>query len=127
MQEKNLLIELAKYVIPKELLDFFELTDIEEEGEILHFYFDELNVIPLEYEGLGLCPNGFYQESTMKDFPLRDRKVILHIRRRRWVDDGGKSYSRDWDLVAEGTRYSKEFAFFLKEAFGYIPNTSPIT
>jgi hypothetical protein len=127
MKERDFLKELAKYVIPKELLECFDLVDIQEEGEILHFHFDELNVIPSEYEGLGLFPNGFYADSMIKDFPLRDRKVILHIRRRRWVDEVGKSYSRDWALVAEGTRYSREFASFLKEAFGYIPDSSPIT
>jgi len=72
-------------------------------------------------------PDGFYGESTLKDFPLRDKKVILHIRRRRWIDARGKSYSRSWDLAAEGTRYSKEFAFFLKEASGYLPDSSPIS
>lgn len=127
MKGYNLLIELAKYVIPKELLEYFELTDIQEEGAVLHFHFDELNVIPPKYSDLELSPNGFYAESMIKDFPLRDRKVILHIRRRRWVDAGGKSYSRDWDLAAEGTRYSKEFASFLKEAFGYIPDSGPIS
>jgi hypothetical protein len=127
MKEHNLLLDLAKYVIPKELFEFFKLTDIQEEGYVLHFDFEELNIIPSEHSGLGLSSNGFYQESTIKDFPLRDRKVILHIRRRRWIDDSGKSYSRDWDLVAEGTRYSKEFASFLKEAFGYLPDSSPIT
>jgi len=127
MKDQHLLISLAKYVIPKELLEYFELTAIEEAGEVLHFHFDELNIIPEEYSALPLSANGFYEESTIKDFPLRDRKVILHIRRRRWVDDVGKSYSRDWDLVAEGTRYSREFASFLKEAFGYLPDSSPIT
>jgi hypothetical protein len=127
MKGQHLLIDLVKYVIPKELLENFELTHIQEEEEILHFHFDEINVIPIEYEGLGLLLNGFYESSTIKDFPLRDRKVILHIRRRRWVDDAGKSYSRDWSLVAEGTRYSKEFASFLKEAFGYLPDSCPIT
>jgi len=54
-----------------------------------------------------LLSNGFYEASTIKDFPLRDKKVVLHIRRRRWKDHEGKSYSRQWDLTAEGTRYSK--------------------
>jgi len=127
MKGQPLLISLAKYVIPKELLEYFELTNIQEAGEVLHFHFDELNIVPEEYSGLHLSANGFYEESTIKDFPLRDRKVILHIRRRRWVDDVGKSYSRAWDLVASGTRYSREFAYFLKEAFGYLPDSSPIT
>jgi hypothetical protein len=119
--------ELLPYILPKELVESFELVDLQEKEETLHLYLDECNIVPEEYKTLSLLPNGFYEESTLKDFPLRDRKVVLHLRRRRWVDKEGKSYFRQWDLVAEGTRYSKEFASFLKEAFGYLPDSSPIS
>jgi len=121
------LLELFRYVLPLEIVEHFNLVDLQEREGTLHIYLDERDVLPEEYEGKSLSANGFYEESTIKDFPLRDRKVVLHVRRRRWLDESGKSHSRQWDLVAEGTRYSKEFAFFLKEAFGYLPYTSPIT
>lgn len=127
MQDPKLLLELVKYVLPRELVEYFELVSINEIDETLHLLLEERNIIPSEYSTLDLSPNGFYQESTIKDFPLRDKKVVLHVRRRRWRDTSGKSYSRDWDLTAEGTRYSKEFAYFLKEAFGYLPDSSPIS
>ena len=127
MQDPQLLIELVKYVLPGELVDYFELVSIAPIEETLHLQLDERNVIPPSYTSLDLSPNGFYEESTIKDFPLRDKKVVLHVRRRRWKDRDGTSYSRDWDLTAEGTRYSKEFAYFLKEAFGYLPDSSPIS
>jgi len=116
---------LLRYVLPSEIVDTFDLVDLQEDGETLHLYMDECHIVPEEYKDLSIYSNGFYEESTLKDFPLRDKKVVLHIR--RWVDAQGKSYSRRWDLAAEGTRYSKEFAFFLKEAFGYLPDTSPIS
>jgi len=119
--------ELLRYVLPKEIVATFELVNLQEEGELLHLYLDECNTVPEEYKEMSLIPNGFYEASTVKDFPLREKKVVLHIRRRRWVDKEGKSYSRRWDLVAEGTRYSKEFAAFLKEVFGHIPDSSPIS
>jgi hypothetical protein len=115
-----MLQELAKVVLPKEIVDYFELLDIRKEAEELHFYLDKLNIIPNDYVGLSLSSNGFYQESIIKDFPIRDKKVLLHVRR-RWIDQTEKSYSREWDLAASGTRYSKEFASFLKEVFGYDP------
>jgi hypothetical protein len=127
MQEQNLLIELVKYVLPSEFVDYFELKSIGEASETLHLYLEEGDIIPVEYRSLNLSSNGFYEESTIKDFPLRDKKVVLHVRRRRWIDSAGKSYSRSWDLTAEGTRYSKGFAYFLKAAFGYLPDTSPIS
>ena len=131
MSENRMLLDLVRYVLPEEIVEYFSLSRIKEEekkdGKILHIYLDEENKIPEEYHDMELLPNGFYPESTIKDFPLRDKKVILHVRRRRWVDKSGKSYFRHWDLTAEGTRYSKEFAFFLKEAFGYLPDNSPIS
>jgi len=122
-----MLKELLGYVLPKEIFSSFDLIDLQETEGTLHFYLDECSVVPEEYVALSLLPNGFYEPSTLKDFPLRDKKVVLHLRRRRWIDAQGKSYSRQWDLSAEGTRYSKEFASFLKDAFGYLPASSPIS
>ena len=121
------LLDLMKYVFPSELVDYFDIMDMQEISGTLHLYLEELNIVPQEYASKRLSPNGFYESSTLKDFPLRDKKVILHIRRRRWVDEEGTSYSRRWELAAEGTRYSKEFASFLKDAFGYLPDSSPIS
>jgi hypothetical protein len=126
-KQKVTLQELIKYVLPKEVIDCFELSDIKTEGDVLHFYLNELNLIPREYSHLELSSYGFYQESIIRDFPLRDKKVLLLVHRRQWIDGTGKSSSRDWDLVASGTRYSKEFASFLKEVFGYVANTSSNT
>jgi hypothetical protein len=127
MTNNKALLELMKCVLPSEIVDSFELVSLNKSGETLDIYLEESNITPEEYKGKGLSSNGFYEESKIKDFPLRDRKVILHVRRRRWVDEKGKSYSRQWELTAEGTRYSKEFAFFLKETFGYLPDSSPIS
>ena len=114
-----MLEELVKYVLPEEVVDYFELLNIQTEEEVLHLYLDEKDIIPKEYAHLELSSNGFYQESVIQDFPIRDKKVLLHVRRRRWVAASGNSYSRNWDLVASGTRYSKEFASLIKGMFGY--------
>ena len=42
--------------------------------------------------------------------------MYLIIKRRRWRHKGtGQVIERDWQLVAEGTRITQEFAAFLKE------------
>ena len=38
-----------------------------------------------------LRPNGFTEETVFSDFPVRDNKLTLHIRRRRWLTPDGKS------------------------------------
>ena len=109
-------LEVLKFVFPSEVIDFFDIVKTENFDNVLHVYFEEKNNPPSN----GLKSNGFYEESCINDFPLRDKKVILHIKRKRWVDDVGKSYSNDFQLVALGTRYSSEFAEFLKKICCYV-------
>jgi hypothetical protein len=45
----------------------------------------------------------------------------LHIRRRRWQEQStGDIVVRGFDISHEGSRLSKEFAAFLKEAHRYM-------
>ncbi|PXW06303.1 hypothetical protein C8D70_1342, partial [Chryseobacterium sp. CBTAP 102] len=42
--------------------------------------------------------------------------VKLHVKRRRWTDkSSGEILQRDWQLVAKGTRMTKDLAGFLKK------------
>jgi hypothetical protein len=44
---------------------------------------------------------------------------LLHVRRRKWlVKSSGNIISRNWDLMAKGTHFTKEFAIFLKDILG---------
>ena len=62
------------------------------------------------------------------DFPIRDHKVILKVRRRRWLNrQTGESFVDRISVTEKGTRYSKEFAAFLKETYGHIPSELPYT
>lgn len=119
---------LAKVFLPSEMTEYFDLTDVRTDeygGEPrVHIFLDEKEVAP---EGCpDASPNGFYEESCMNHFPINEYRSILNVRRRRWKDAEGKSVSKDWQLVADGTRYSKEFAAFLKEFVGYIPDYGQI-
>ena len=121
---KSHTIDLAKYILPKEIFSYFHLESIEENDTTLHFYLEELNVLPEEYSREDMESKGFHQESVIKDFPLREKALYLHVRRRRWKNKRtGKIVSRDWQLVAEGTHYTQGFASFLKELIGYLPDS----
>ena len=87
---------------------------LEEEHDpdfLLHLYLDEKDMQPDGHTDL--FPNGFYPKSCINDFPIRDHRTVLHIRRRRWKNGIGNSYSKNWELVAQGKRHSKELAAFL--------------
>ncbi len=123
---------MSSFLLPEGMLDYFDVVRIEEEplpqekiyrGGILHIYLDELDNRSKEQQAL--IPNGFTEPTIINDFPIRDRKVVLHIRRHRWLDaDGHNIVLNVYNLATKGTRYSEEFAAFLKERLGYLPSDS---
>ena len=70
----------------------------------------------------GSVSDGFGEESCLLDYPARDKKAVLHIRRRRWTMPDGTTRSvdlgKEFELRHKGTRYAKDFALFLKRANG---------
>jgi len=113
----NPYVTLAKMMLPQEISESFDLVKVEEmqvgREKVLHLSLDELETPP--NRRTDLRPNGFHPEALMGDFPIRGKKVVLHVRRRRWLTPEGESITTDWSLILRGTRYSKEFAAFLKE------------
>lgn len=120
---------LAIYILPDGVTNYFDLTDFSEEparkvGQLykaeLHLYLDERDNRP---EGFaGIKPNGFTEEKQILDFPVRNRRTVLHVRRRRWLTTDGKSVivplADAAKIAYEGTSYSKELALFLNRADG---------
>ena len=118
---------LARIVLPSEILDYFIVSGVEQTATEIHISLDEVMNQELK-ENKHYESKGFMEAVHVTDFPIRDHKVILKIRRRRWTDlRTGKSFSVpiDLDIVAKGTRYSKEFGAFLKETYGDVPGDLP--
>jgi hypothetical protein len=110
--------KILSYILPREFVDHFDLVEIKSTDEKLDFYLDEKHVLPPEHHDKNLESKGFTKAIQLYDFPIRENKVSLHVRRRKWRDKHtGKIYTRQWDLKASGTSYTKEFAAFLKEMF----------
>ena len=126
----NMLEQLARLVLPKEILDYFDIVKIEtEESDIdamsMTIHLDErMNAYlqkSAEYES-----KGFMDPVCVTDFPIRDHKVILVLRRRRWKNlETGETFVDSISVTESDTRYSKEFAAFLKETYGDIPDDLP--
>ncbi len=108
------LLTLAQVVLPSEVLDNFEIINLESSETEIHIHLDEKMYDALRSD-VHFESKGFIPAVSITDFPIRDHKVILHFRRRKWVDiRTGKSFILPLKIAAEGTRYSKEFADFLK-------------
>ena len=125
--EKDYLDMLARLVLPAQILDYFTIAGVDQTATEIHIGLDE-TMHPDLKDDVHFESKGFMDAVSVTDFPIRDHKVILRIRRRRWVDTRtGKSFSIpiDLDVVAKGTRYSKEFGAFLKETYGDVPGDLP--
>lgn len=120
---------LAIYILPEGVTDYFDLVDFNEEPaqkgdqlykKELHLYLDERDNRPEGF--VGIKPNGFTEERQILDFPVRSRRTVLHVRRRRWLTADGKSVMvplcEAAMIAREGTSYSKELALFLNMADG---------
>lgn len=113
-------LDLIKLILPEILVEHFTLTESKKVGEKLNLYFEEKNVVPKEHNSRQLVSKGFHKSVTVQDFPLKGMFVYFHIKRRRWTDkETGDIIQRDWNLVANGTRMTKEFAAFLKSINQY--------
>jgi hypothetical protein len=106
---------LIQLLLPSEIFDYFDLIKIEVIGNEIHAYLDVENNLPSGFEKEKLISKGFHSTLTIQDFPIRDKPMFLHVRRRRST---GEVVSRDWDTVAKGTRLTKDFATFLKGILG---------
>jgi hypothetical protein len=113
-------LALLELLLPAFILQHFELKGVRKESEMLHLDLEEANTHPEEFAGEKLLSKGFFPVITIQDFPIREYKVLMHIKRRRWLNENtGKVVYRDWTVVATGTRITSGFAAFLKEISRY--------
>lgn len=115
---------LLRYLLPEEVFDYFDLKEIKEkDNNKLHLHLDEKPIKPSEHSEKELIKYGLDEAVSIQDFPIRDKSAYLLVRRRKWKDkQTGKIYSKQWDLTAKGSSYSKGFATFLKGLFGQLPD-----
>ena len=107
-----------RLLLPEGTLDYFIISDVKESSTEIVIYLEEKNEAPQEYSESKVESKGFYDPIVVQDFPIRGKKVFLNIRRRRWVlKDENRYVSRNWKLVAQGSRMTQEFATFLKELY----------
>jgi hypothetical protein len=107
--------ELLSLLLPSSLTALFQLDRFEQQNGEIHFFLSEKNIPPVGFKDHQLLSKGFFDEATLRDFPLRGKPCFLHLKRRKWLhSESGKIVFNDWHEVAEGTRLTVEFAAFLK-------------
>lgn len=107
--------DLLRHFLPECILDYFDLTEVKDSKDKLTLVLEEKPLFSEEQSHRKLHSKGFYPVVDIQDFPIRKKACFLQVKRRRWVDiDTEEIISRDWNLVAKGTRMTSEFALFLK-------------
>jgi len=107
--------ELLQIFFPSGLLEYFEVVSYKKRTNEYIFYIDEVNIAPEGYSSEEIESKGFYNQETIKDFPIRGKRCIYKLRRRKWiVKKSHKIIMRDWNIITKGTRMTNEFATFLK-------------
>ena len=107
--------ELLEALLPEGILRYFKVSDLVKKDQEYIIVLEEMNIHPEQYMGQKLTSKGFYEPATIQDFPLRGKACFLKVKRRRWLNERtGEIVMRNWDVVAKGTRMTKEFAIFLK-------------
>ena len=120
MGEAKIIDQLARMLVPEEVLEHFQILKAEEKhGK----WFVEL----VEKEGVEYIPkeifrngkavaNGYCNPVDLQTFPAKGKEVYLRLIRRRWKIRGeNKSYMNIYDFHEEGMKATREFGAFLKE------------
>lgn len=116
---------LLSLFLPTGILDHFMIVDYQTKStnnelytKSLTIFLEEKMIVPEEYKEYKINASGFMDPSQVDDYPIRDMLVKLSIKRRRWdvyIEGKKRKVSRDWNLIIEGTRMSKDYSSFLKE------------
>ena len=75
---------LIELILPEFIIEHYLLTHVEKSEERYHVYLEEKNYPASSPQKKDLLSKGFLPEITIRDFPIRDKKVFLHLKRRRW-------------------------------------------
>lgn len=118
-------INVLSLLLPEGILEWFEATKIEEKvndsaktdlekrlyPKMLHVYLDERH--SEEASEKGLRPNGYTEAVTVSDYPVRNRKLMLHVRRRRYQDRTGRNVLLNkYKASEDGTKMTVEYGIF---------------
>jgi hypothetical protein len=117
--------QLLKLLVPEEILEFFEVSDVVESKQAIELELRERKeLIPESLIGEDVVLDGFCNPVELQSFPLKGKPTFIKLFRRRWKRRGDrKHYANSYDFAQSGTKATHAFGAFLKGAFGYSPDT----
>ena len=125
MESQAVIQSLLNVLFPNVVATHFEVKSVKEFKERIEIRMDELpELIPDElYQCPDISMDGFCNPLELQSFPMKGKPVYLKLYRRRWKQVGKtKHFSNSYDIHHEKVKATKEFASFLKGAFGQTPD-----
>lgn len=115
MEDPTTGIEIfMEHVLPRNILEWFEIGEVKDLKGTLEVELREKYERPVGYEGKKLESRGL-KLTTLQDYPIRGKRVLLRIYRRRWKLEGQKELLiRPLKIKEENSEFVAEFANFLK-------------
>ena len=125
MESLEIIRSLLGVFFPEEISTHFALKEVIEKSSYIQIVFEELpELVPPQMDKpKEVVLDGFRNPLELQSFPLKGKPVYLKLYRRRWKYKGDKTqYSNTYKFNDEGVKATKEFASFLKGAFGQTPD-----
>lgn len=125
MESLETIRNLLGVFFPDEISAHFEIKEVNEKSGYIQIVFEELpELVPQQMDKpTEIVLDGFRNPLELQSFPLKGKPVYLKLYRRRWKYKGEKThYSNTYKFNEEGVKATKEFASFLKGAFGQTPD-----
>ncbi|MBL0302684.1 MAG: hypothetical protein IPQ23_13505 [Cytophagaceae bacterium] len=65
--------DLIQLLLPEGLFEYFEVVKVEKLESSFNIHIAERNLIPKEFGGQKLESKGYFEEESVRDFPLRGK------------------------------------------------------
>lgn len=118
MDSKKLVSELSKVFFPVDIVEKFELNEINNYPDYIEIRFNELpDLVPSVIVGkAGVVKDGFLNPIELQTFPAKGKPVYLKLYRRRWKIRGEQeTYWNNYQFNPYGIKATKRFAGFIKK------------
>jgi hypothetical protein len=115
--QQDILFELSRMMVPKDLLQYFDIFEIKELGNEWHIILHEKeHLIPESLAGIeGVVLDGFCNPFHLLSHGFSSKPVYLVLKRRRWKQGGqDKHYSNEYKLTDDPSKLTPDMAGFLK-------------
>ena len=108
---------MASILIPKEYMENFEISNVEEKvSEWVITLEEKEDRVPKEILGKAVVLNGYCNPISILTHAFSLKKIYLQLYLRRWKEPGSdRDYSNTYDLPQSGMKTTKAFGAFLKE------------